>query len=244
MPEGPSIVILKEEVEAFTGKKVIDAEGTTKRLDPKIVKGLVVNKFETFGKQFLICFDGLTIRIHLLLFGSYRINERKAARAMLTLVFDTGEINFYNCSIKLFNEAPDHLFEWSADVMNKDWDPKGALTKLKQQPATLICDALLDQNIFAGVGNIIKNEVLFRAKVHPESLVGKIPAPVLKNIIDEASIYSFEFLHWKKEYTLRAHWLAHTRNTCPRDGNRLIKIYPGKTKRRTYFCTICQKLYN
>lgn len=32
---------------------------------------------------------------------------------------------------------------------------------------------LLEKEIFAGVGNIIKNEMLYRARVHPESIVGK-----------------------------------------------------------------------
>ncbi|HRO68823.1 MAG TPA: hypothetical protein PK951_00545 [Chitinophagaceae bacterium] len=39
----------------------------------------------------------------------------------------------------------------------------------------MVCDALLDQEIFSGVGNIIKNEVLYRIRVHPESLIGDIP---------------------------------------------------------------------
>ena len=47
----------------------------------------------------------------------------------------------------------------------------------------------------------------------------------------------------KKEYTLRKHWLAHTKKTCARDGNKIIKEYLGKTQRRTFFCTACQKLY-
>ena len=45
---------------------------------------------------------------------------------------------------------------------------------------TLVCDALLDQNVFAGVGNIIKNEVLFRIRVHPLSTVGALPAAKLR----------------------------------------------------------------
>ena len=36
-------------------------------------------------------------------------------------------------------------------------------------------DALLDQDVFAGAGNIIKNEVLHRIRVHPESPVGRLP---------------------------------------------------------------------
>src|SRR5690606_29674099 len=102
---------------------------------------------------------------------------------------------------------------------------------------------LLDQNIFAGVGNIIKNEVLFRTHIHPQNTIGKLPDEVLKDLINEASNYSFDFLKWKKEYTLKKHWLAHTKRICPRDGTPLMKEYLGKTKRRTFYCEVCQRLF-
>ena len=107
----------------------------------------------------------------------------------------------------------------------------------------LVCDALLDQDIFAGVGNIIKNEVLYRIKVHPASQVGALPPARLTALIREARNYSFDFLGWKKEYTLRKHWLAHTRKTCSRDGQPIEKQYLGKTNRRTFYCNGCQQLY-
>ena len=66
---------------------------------------------------------------------------------------------------KILNE----VYDWTADMMNSGWDPKAAKKKLKDHPDMLVCDALLDQNIFAGVGNIIKNEVLFRIRVQPEA---------------------------------------------------------------------------
>jgi endonuclease-8 len=67
----------------------------------------------------------------------------------------------------------------------------------------MICDVLLEQDIFAGVGNIIKNEVLYRVRVHPESLVGNIPPAKITSIIKEARQYSFDFLEWKRLYVLR-----------------------------------------
>ncbi|MER3465444.1 MAG: endonuclease, partial [Chitinophagaceae bacterium] len=39
----------------------------------------------------------------------------------------------------------------------------------------MVNDALLDQEIFSGVGNIIKNEVLYRIEVHPLSTIGALP---------------------------------------------------------------------
>jgi endonuclease-8 len=108
----------------------------------------------------------------------------------------------------------------------------------------LVCDALLDQDIFAGVGNIIKNEVLFRIGVHPETEVGSLPPRKLGQMIREARNYSFDFLKWKKEFTLRKHWLAHTRRTCPRCHRPLTRVaHLGKKKRRAFYCGDCQVRY-
>jgi len=62
----------------------------------------------------------------------------------------------------------------------------------------LACDALLDQHIFSGSGNIIKNEVLFRTRIHPLSLVSKLPTKKLTELIKETHNYAFDFLEWKK----------------------------------------------
>jgi endonuclease VIII len=106
-----------------------------------------------------------------------------------------------------------------------------------------VCDALLDQDLFAGVGNIIKNEVLFRIRVHPLSTVGALPAAKQRELVTEARNYSFDFYEWKKQYVLKKHWLAHTRRTCPRCQVPLQKDHLGKTHRRTFYCTNCQLLY-
>lgn len=109
--------------------------------------------------------------------------------------------------------------------MNKNFDPRKALKKLKENPDRLVCDALLDQNIFAGVGNIIKNEVLFRIRVHPENTIEKLPLSKRKLLITEAVKYSFDFLRWKKRSELKKHWLVHTKMRCPRDGKPIKKAY-------------------
>jgi len=242
MPEGPSIVILKELVQEFKGKKVIIAAGNTK-IEKERMNGQKVIDFKSWGKHFLICFKGFALRVHFMLFGSYRINERKITPPRLSLEFAEGELNFYACSVKFIEEPLDEVYDWSADVMSDSWDPKAAKKKLKAEPGMLACDALLDQNIFAGSGNIIKNEVLFRIFVHPGSKVGKLPAKQLNLLIAEARNYSFDFLLWKKAYVLKKHWLAHTKKTCPRCNIPLIKKYMGKTNRRTFFCENCQVLY-
>jgi len=242
MPEGPSIVILKELVQPFKGKQVVAVDGNSK-LDIQRIAGKTIINFKSWGKHFLICFDNFSVRIHFMLFGSYRINEQKETKPRLSLQFEEGEVNFYACSVQFIEEDVDDVYDFTGDVMNDNWNAAKAKEKLKAQPATLVCDALLDQHVFAGVGNIIKNEVLFRIRVHPESLVGSLPEKQLNELIAEARNYSFDFLEWKKQFVLKKHWLAHTKKICPRCDIPFIKKYAGKTKRRTFFCTNCQVLY-
>jgi endonuclease-8 len=177
------------------------------------------------------------------MFGSYLINERKKTPVRLNLRFKEGELNFYACAIKILEGNIKSHYDFTADVMNPKWDPKNAVKKLKEEKEALICDALLEQEIFSGVGNIIKNEVLYRVRVHPESIVKKIPAVKAREIVKEARIYSFEFLKWKKKFELKKHWLAHTRKKCQRCDLPILKIYAGVKKRRSFYCENCQRLY-
>ncbi len=243
MPEGPSIVILKEACQSFIGKKVLSARGKTKKFDPKILEGKKIIDLKTWGKHFLICFSDCTVRIHLLMFGTYRINEHKAVAPTMGFSFAKGELNFYTCAVELIEKPLDDVYDWTVDVMNPSFDPKQVLNHIKENPDELVCDLLLDQKVFSGVGNIIKNEVLFRIKVHPKSKSGNLPLGKKRELIKEAVHYAFQFLEWKKEFTLAQHWLAHEKKTCPRDHIPFQKTYLGKTKRRSYFCNLCQQLY-
>jgi endonuclease-8 len=242
MPEGPSIVILKEEVKQFTGKKVQAVSGNS-AVDIERLKGKTIKEFKTWGKHFLICFEGFTVKIHMLMFGTYRVNERKETKPRLSMEFSKGELNFYTCSVKILEGDINLYYNWSEDVMNEDWNPKKASQSLEKLPNEMICDALLDQNIFAGVGNIIKNEVLYRCRIHPESLVGKIPFDHLTEVISECSVYSFEFLYWKKKYELKKHWQAYTKKVCLRCNLPMQRKHTGNRNRRSFFCSNCQNLY-
>ena len=122
MPEGPSIVILREQVAAFTGQRIERAEGSAK-VDKARLAGQVVRGFHSWGKHLLIELEDVSVRIHLLLFGSYRINERKDATPRLSLGFANGELNFYACSVQFIEGPLDAAYDWSMDVMSEAWTP-------------------------------------------------------------------------------------------------------------------------
>lgn len=242
--EGPSLIIIKEDVKSFKGKKVLQVSGVSKIDQDKLV-GQKIIAFKSWGKHFLIVFKKFSIRIHFLMFGSYRINERKeTSRLMLGLQFDDStELNFYTCAIKTIDEDLDEIYDWTADVMNDKWDAAKARRRLRKQPERSVSDALLDQDIFAGVGNIIKNEVLFRIHVHPETEVGALPPRKLTELITQAREYSFDFYRWKKVFQLKKHWLMYSKRKCPTCKLPTIKKPTGKGMRRSFFCEHCQLLY-
>ena len=244
MPEGPSIVILKDEAQRFAGQRIVAVDGNT-RIDKERLVGQRVVALKSWGKHFLVELPAFSLRVHFLMFGSYRIDARKDAEPRLGLRFARGaELNLYTCSVRFIDAPLDDVYDWSADVMSDTWDAAAARRKLRAMPDALVCDALLDQNVFAGVGNIIKNEVLFRIRVHPLSTVGALPAKKLAQLVDEARRYSFDFLAWKKAFVLRKHWLAHTKRTCPRCAIPLLKAHLGTTDRRSFWCERCQRRYD
>ena len=245
MPEGPSLIILKELISPFIGKTIVNARGNSK-INMDRLRGRRIFDMRTWGKQFFIVLKNYSIRIHFLMFGSYSVNEQtKPDKSLrLHLQFKKGDIYFYTCAIREIEDDLEVLYDWEADVISELWDPRKARKKLKTLDNTMVCDALLDQNIFSGVGNIIKNEVLYRIRLHPETLVENIPPRKLTELINESRNYSFDFLRWKRDYVLRKNWLAHTKKTCKRCNVKLIKKHCGKTQRRTFFCELCQVKYD
>lgn len=188
MPEGPSLYILKELVTDFVGQDIVRADGNMRAIDPARLVGQHILAIRTWGKHLLIEMPELVLRVHFLLFGTWRINERREGRT-----------------------------------------PRLSIETAK--------------DIFSGVGNIIKNEVLFRIRVHPLSTVGALPAPKLRLLVDEARQYSFDFLEWKRQYLLKQHWLAHAKRICPRCDIPFHKAKLGRTNRRSFYCERCQKRY-
>lgn len=243
MPEGPSIIILKEQLMPFKNKKVLEVSGYAD-IDFNLIKNQKINDFISHGKHTFICFKNYFLSIHLMMFGTYRINTRKENNPVLHLQFNTGEINFYTSQVKLFEGKPEDFFNWETDVMSNDWNPQYVEKLVYTSKDVKVCEALLNQEIFTGVGNIIKNEALFNSKIHPESLTHSLPKKKIKDLIRETKKYSLNFLTWKKEGILAQKWKVYEKIICSRCKIPLIKAKLGKGKRSTYFCANCQLLYN
>lgn len=243
MPEGPTIVLMKEDLQKFAGEKVTEVSGSEVPKDSKI-KGEILREIKTFGKQTYLIFDEIIFKVHLMMFGSYSLFKRKDIDTLkLGFKFKDDGMYFYTCVVKVVEESDLSKIDWTADIMSKKWTDKKAIEKMQQHPEMMICDALMNQDIFAGVGNIIKNEALFRAGIHPETLIKNVTEAKLKRIIKETKDYSFEFLKYKRTDTLSKTFQVYHKKTCPKCGEEIQKRETGKSKRMSFFCEIDQKLY-
>ena len=138
MPEGPSLLILKENISSFIGKKITYASGYAK-IDFDALINKKITDIKTWGKHLFICLKDVNIEIHLRMFGSYIINERKPKiNAKLQLQFANDELNFYVIDVKLIPNLS--AFDWEADIMSDEWNAEKAIKKLKDIPETFICE--------------------------------------------------------------------------------------------------------
>jgi endonuclease-8 len=248
--EGPSLRLAKEQLKPFKKKEILVVSGNTK-IGKEMLKGQIAKDIFSWGKHLVFQFDDFGLRIHFMLFGTFEAvvagksvtgDYKRTAVPRLKLEFENGEISMFNCSLKFID---DHnvkkLYDFSTDIMSKEWDSKKASEKLKNNNDEQIADVLLDQEIFSGVGNIIKNEVLSLVRVNPKRLVRSIPQKKLIEIVKTAHTYSEQFYMWRKKFVLRKHFTIYQKSECPYCGRKIIREKTGKRERWSYYCPFCQK---
>ena len=100
----------------------------------------------------------------------------------------------------------------------------------------------MDQQLFSGVGNIIRNEALYRAGIHPLSITGKIPAAKINRLIKEVVTYS-QLFYQQLKTTGNPEEFSVYRQEYAADGSHVtMKILP-KSKRKIFFSEHRQRLY-
>ncbi|MEO0086861.1 MAG: DNA-formamidopyrimidine glycosylase family protein [candidate division WOR-3 bacterium] len=240
--EGPGVYLIKEKLSFLKGKIPIMVSGNTKEKKELLI-GKKVLDVKSMGKYLILEFDSFYLVIHFLMYGSFRINQkRKGKKERLSFKFKDTVLNFYNTSVKII-EKDNFRYDPTIDIMSKEFDKLKAKEMVKNSD-DFICDLLLNQNIFAGIGNIIKNEALFRAKIHPLSIGKNIPSEDIDKLIQESLSFSYDFyLVRKKNLRLKEKLIIYGKKFCPNCQTKINIKYLGKTKRRTYFCETCQRLF-
>jgi endonuclease-8 len=242
MPGGPSILHLKQQLLPFKGKVVKNAGGYG-GMPADWLTGKKLLDIKTWGKHLLLVFNNGTVRIHLGLFGEVLINERKKVNRSFFLEFAKGEIDGYVVKAVKLGKPLDEIYDWRTDILSPQFDKAWIKTLLKKQAAKTIDDVLMDQQIFTGVGNKIRNEALYRAAIHPLSIVGKIPAAKITRLINEVVNYARIFYKQLQKDGLNNFFQVYQQKFAADGSDVTMKVLP-KTKRKIFFSEHRQKLYS
>jgi endonuclease-8 len=164
------------------------------------IVGATCTQVRSQGKNMLISFDnGLVLRGHLRMYGTWHLYKpgepwRKPEREA-RLVLETDEaviVNFSAPVIELLEERalPHHqpISGLGPDLTGAFFDPTEAFTRMRD-PARAnltIGDAIMDQKVMAGAGNIWKHETLFHCGINPWLLVRELTDDEVRALIAKA----------------------------------------------------------
>lgn len=267
MPEGDTIFRAARTLDrALAGKRVIRFESVLPQLSSAAIDhpvvGRSVDRVEAVGKHLLIRFSGsLTLRTHMRMNGSwhiYRPGERwlRARGSMRVLIatddFEAVGFRIPEAEFIEGERAPVATARLGPDLLAAEVDLEEIYRRLRAQPRLEIAEALLNQTIAAGIGNVFKSEILFACRCSPFRRVGEYDEAMLRailataraqlraNVIDSPDVPS------SRRTTGRANpaealWV-YGRNglPCRRCGTPVRRAHQGANARLTYWCPSCQ----
>jgi endonuclease-8 len=232
--------------------------------------GRTIERINAKGKHLLIEFSGaLVLRTHMRMNGSWHIYRRgerwQRSRRDMRILIGTADFEAvgFNIPVAEFiatRELTTHheLRKLGPDVLSDAFDPAEALRRLRERGAAAIADALLDQRVIAGLGNVYKTEVLFLCGVDPFVAVRNVDDAHLRAIIDTArrvlrlnvsegvapmTTYAGFRRTTRRDDPKERLWVyGRARLPCRRCGTPIRVRKQGTDARLTYWCPTCQSL--
>jgi endonuclease VIII len=217
----------------------------------------------THGKHLLLHVSGgWTIHCHAMQYGSWQIGDpgqalRKEPRYVrLRLCGARHEAVFFHGPVVEFltsAELADHpkLNALGPDILHQPLDRAEVLRRLCAEPDRAIGDAILDQRIIAGIGNIYKSEGLFLAGIDPRHRVAELRPAAIDRIWDKLiPLMEAGTQHYGPTSTLPPTLRSQRDRTwvyrrqgrpCFRCGERITFTRQGDLKRATFYCPQCQR---
>jgi endonuclease-8 len=253
VPEGDTLLRTAAGLRPYLlGRRVTAASARQPGPQAERLVGATVTAVEAQGKNLLLRFDtGLEVRTHLRMHGSwhrYRPGEpwrRPAARARLVIeVPGSVAVCFDAPVVELYEQraAPLHptLSRLGPDLLREPVDADEAVRRLRDpgRASLEIAVALLDQRALAGIGNEVKNEVLWQARRSPFTRVRDLDDAALRELVGLARAVLREGAATGRR---PRHVYGRSGRPCPRCGAIVRVEHQGRDlPRLTFWCPRCQ----
>ena len=173
--------------EALAGQVLTRTDLRVPRFATADLSGQVVREVVARGKHLLVRTDGdVTVHSHLGMDGAWRLyepGERWRGRDFeVRGVLETNRRvavghRLRRLEVVRTSAEAEVLPDLGPDVLGPDWDAAEATRRLIASPEREVGDALIDQSVMAGPGNVYRSEVCFLAGIDPRIPVASLPDP-------------------------------------------------------------------
>ena len=265
MPEGDTVWLAAKRLDAaLAGSVLTGCDFRVPRLATTDLTGSTVTAVVPRGKHLLTRFaggpgNGLTLHTHFRMDGTWHLYPagstwRGGADHQVRVVLRIAGLAVVGYRLPVVElvataDEDDVVGHLGPDVLGPDWDPAEAARRLAVDPDRMIGDALLDQRLIAGLGNIYRTETCFLTGVTPFTPVGVLRehGTTLERIVAVGQ----RLLDLNKDRVMQAttgdsrrgryHWVFEQR-ACLRCGTRVRTATTGTPPREriAWWCPRCQ----
>jgi endonuclease VIII len=242
VPEGDSLHRAARRLQPLVGQRLevesphprAQATGVAARIDRRVLESV-----EAVGKNLLLRFEGgIVVRSHLRMTGRWRVEPRGTARTGLPwLVLRGEELEGVLWNGPVLTLESRNVRRLGQDVLADEFDVEAAVARLRRGADRLLGEALQDQRLLAGVGNMWMAEALWTIQVSPWLRVGEANDDVLR-----AAVEATRRLMQDALVTGRPGRQVYRRagRPCLRCGTIVRSRGQGDDNRTAYWCPECQ----
>ena len=199
MPEGDTIFWTAARLRPLLqGQTILAARSRVPGLAADALVQRTVQSVEARGKHLLIGLDNRsTIHSHLGMHGAWHVYARgetwQKAEWQAALVVEVPGavcVCFHPQILELLTAAQlqrhAHLSQLGPDLLGDNIEEAEVLRRFRGHNPIPIGEAVMNQTIVCGIGNVYKSEVLFIARVHPFQTVGTLSDEQILQIVRTA----------------------------------------------------------
>jgi endonuclease-8 len=214
------------------------------RLDGRTLAGV-----EARGKHLLLDFGELSLHSHLGMNGGWHLyrhgarwrRPRSAAWAVLS-GGDWDAVQFGGPTLRVMPTArlrrDPQLVRLGPDILAEEFDTDATIAAMRADPSRGLGDALLDQHLVAGIGNIFKSEACFAARIDPWRRIADLSDEELRAVLVAAREQMQAAVESGGRHQFRVY--KRRQGACPRCRGRISSRGQGDDNRTTYWCPRCQ----
>jgi endonuclease-8 len=250
--EGDTILRLAQRFEATLLEEEVTATAPHPRGKAAGIErltGHTLDDVRAHGKHLLLGFGDVSLHSHLGMSGGwhfYRAGTRwRRPRASAWAVLSGGgweAVQFGGPTLQVAPTArlrrDPQLTRLGPDILAADFDSDAAIAALRADPSRGIGDALLDQRLVAGIGNIFKSEACFAARVDPWRPVGDLSDEKLRAVLLAAREQMLSAVETAGRHRFQIY--KRRQSVCPSCHGPVSSRGQGDANRTTYWCPRCQ----